>query len=185
MFRIAAAQRRDISQAMRNIERVSCVRFKVRRTQANYVFIQPAAEGCNSQVGNLRRGAQSMQLGNDCFKVGTIMHELIHALGYTHMHNHARRDEFVKIHWDRIDQGTDNINFRKVNVREYGNFNTAYDFASIMHYPPRSFARTGLGANVATIEPLEKYKQYRNVMGNRRNLTPGDISRINNMYKCG
>lgn len=112
------------------------------------------------------------------------MHELIHALGYTHMHNHAKRDEFVKIHWDRIDQGRGNINFRPVNVREYGNFETAYDFASIMHYPPRSFPISGLASNLATIEPVKKYERYRNVMGNREKLTSGDIKRINNMYKC-
>lgn len=168
---------------MRRIESVSCVRFKARKTQANYVYVRPHKSNCQSAVGMMQKGAQLLELGPGCFNIGTIMHELIHSLGYTHMHNHAQRDKFVKIHKDRVAPEKWH-NFAPVNVRDYGNFDTPYDFLSIMHYPRSSFAKSNLPKNTVTIEPLEKYKKFRFFIGTRKDLSRGDIKRINNMYKC-
>ena len=106
------------------------------------------------------------------------MHEFIHTLGFTHMQNHVNRDTFVKIYYDRIIQSA-KYNFEKVNVQEYGNFETPYDFASVMHYGKDAFAKV---PGEITIEPVNKI--YANVMGQRKKLSPGDIKRINYMYQC-
>ena len=97
------------------------------------------------------------------------MHELIHTLGFTHMQNHINRDSFVKIHWNRI-QSERRHNFDNVDVSEYGNFNTPYDFASLMHYENDAFAKN---SGEITIEPLDG--RYRPLMGYHQELSNGDI----------
>lgn len=82
------------------------------------------------------------------------MYELIHALGYGKTSN-----------------------FKKVNPRRFGNFGTSYDLNSVMHYHKNAFS-----ADENTIVPL-KY-DVENAIGQRERLSPGDIQRINNMYKC-
>lgn len=180
IFFPTAAKKTVIRQAMQGIEKVSCVRFRERKTQKDYVRIKSHARNCQADLGRTK-GEQKVELGPNCFDVGVIMHELIHTLGYTHMQNHANRDQFVTIHWDRINEENKH-NFEKVNVREYGNFNTAYDFQSIMHYGANFFAKQGISK--PTIEAKPKYKQYQSTLGSRGKLTAGDIKRINNMYKC-
>lgn len=106
------------------------------------------------------------------------MHELIHALGYTHMQNHIDRDRYVKIHWDNIEP-QHLKNFKKVNLSKYGNFNTFYDYHSVMHYGKDAFAKPGTGL---TIVPI--VTKYVDEIGQRDKLSKGDRRRINNMYKC-
>lgn len=184
LLRIATAQRTKISEAMRTIEGVSCVRFKPKKTQVNYVYIRPHKTNCQAVMGKKPEpGLQVLELAPACYQVGTIMHELIHVLGFTHMQNHPQRDKFVKIHRSRIDDDKWH-NFVPVNVRKFGNFDMPYDFKSIMHYPRSSFPKKDLPKGTVTIEPVEKYKKYRDVIGERESLSNGDIKRINNMYKC-
>lgn len=38
-------------------------------------------------------------------KHGTIVHELLHSLGFFHMQSHTKRDKYVKIVWDNILDG--------------------------------------------------------------------------------
>jgi Astacin (Peptidase family M12A) len=49
-----------------------------------------------------------------CFRLYTIVHEFIHALGFFHQQAATERDEYVKIVWDKIEAGT------KFNFEAYG-----------------------------------------------------------------
>lgn len=47
-----------------------------------------------------------MNLSPDCFeKVGTVIHEFLHCLGFIHQHSAPERDDYVTILWDNVDKG--------------------------------------------------------------------------------
>lgn len=100
---------------------------------------------------------------------GTIQHEMIHALGYDHMHSHADRDEFVDIMWSNINPATRD-NFEKVNPELFGNFDTKYDLYSVMHYNSMAFSKN----KKKTIVP--KDSRYLRVMGQRMGISAGKRS---------
>lgn len=71
---------------------------------------QGSGGGCQSKVGFAGIGPQTLNLkpskvGTGCFKQGTIIHELLHSLGFYHMQSSYERDDFVAINWDKIKQG--------------------------------------------------------------------------------
>lgn len=160
---------------MNQIEASTCVRFVERKQQDDYLVINSSTDGCSSKLGKIG-GGQKITLGPNCFRIGNIMHVLIHSLGYTHMHNHIDRDRYVTVNWNNI-KSEYIKNFNKVNLKKFGNYNTPYDYHSVMHYGTNSFAKSGL-----TMVP--KISGYADKVGQRSKLSKGDKRRINNMYKC-
>lgn len=110
-------------------------------------------------------------------RIGTIMHETIHSLGFGHMHAHTSRDKYITINFNNVKEGTANKNFHTYAETVRDNFGTPYDFYSIMHYGPGS-------ENKRTIIAKSGFKKYEKYMGQRHRLSDGDVQRINNMYKC-
>lgn len=161
---------------MNDIEKHTCVRFIERTNQVDYVFVYDG-EGCWSHMGKIGDKQDLSLQKNGCFGRGTIIHELIHALGYDHMHSHADRDKFIEIQWSNIQRDAIS-NFDKVDPEKFSNFNTNYDLYSVMHYDKTAFSRNGK----ATIVP--KNRRYRNIIGQREGLSVGDAKRVNNMYNC-
>lgn len=124
--------------AMEYIQNVSCVRFRVKDgTTKNYVLIK-SGKACSSRVG-MRRGAQEMIVdGSSCSK-GNVVHELLHALGFLHMHTSSNRDDYIKVNWKNIRDGY-KLNFKRFAAR-VSMFNTEYDYDSITHYSGSAFAK--------------------------------------------
>jgi len=90
-------------------------------------------------------------LAERCFKKqGTIIHELVHALGFTHEQNRHDRDEFVRIHWDNIKEEY-HENFRLRSEEEAATYGIPYDYNSIMHYSDTAWA---IDKEYYTIEPI-------------------------------
>ena len=92
MFQIgrgfSSYEKRQIMHAMAEIMRVSCVKFqslKRKPANADFILISNGRRTCSSAVGRIG-GEQRIYLGHDdCFDdEGTIMHELMHALGFVH-----------------------------------------------------------------------------------------------------
>lgn len=165
-----------IHLAMNDIEASTCIRFLPRSREKDFILIY-SGDDCSSFMG--KAGGQqliSLKRGG-CFSRGIIIHELVHAIGYDHMQNHFKRDNFVKILWENIDE-ENRYNFDKVDPRKFKNFDTEYDYYSIMHYDPMAFSENGK----RTIVP--RNKQFRNTIGQRVGLSLGDVERINNMYEC-
>ncbi len=71
---------------------------------------------------------------------GTIMHEMIHALGFHHEQSRANRDEYVEILLQNVQPGMEG-NFRKLNKDQATAFGVAYNQQSIMHYGPKAFSK--------------------------------------------
>jgi Astacin (Peptidase family M12A) len=108
--------------------------------------------------------------------MGTPAHEIIHALGYDHMHNDEKRDNFVKIELDNVEASMRH-NFDKVDPKLFGSFNTAYDYRSVMHYDRKSFSTNGLD----TIVPLDP--AFLDIIG-KNQFGDADATRLKNMYQC-
>lgn len=146
-----------------------------RTTEEDYIDII-AGNGCWSWLGRVG-GRQELSLDrNGCVEAGVPIHEVIHALGYDHMHNHIDRDNYVKIHWENVlpDYFP---NFDKVDPQWFDNFGTPYDLMSVMHYPRWAFSYNGEDA----IEPHDI--NYIDKIGSSY-LSSNDALRLNRMYNC-
>lgn len=138
--------------------------------------------GCYSNVGHLNGGRQSVNLqqyavDSGCFRLGTIIHEFLHTLGFYHMQSATERDDFVRIAWEHMTPGTES-NFNKYEADRITNFGHTYDVTSIMHYSAYGFSKNGY----ATIIPNDI--SLIDVLGQRVAMTDRDIARLNTMYKC-
>uniref|UniRef100_A0AAG5DNC3 Metalloendopeptidase n=1 Tax=Anopheles atroparvus TaxID=41427 RepID=A0AAG5DNC3_ANOAO len=175
----APNQRAAIESAMRAIEASTCVRFlPATASTVDYVRIA-AGQGCSSFVGRVR-GAQQLLLqpdpvGSGCFVHGTIVHELIHALGFYHMQSATDRDNWISIQWQNIEPGREG-NFQSYGTDRILNYGVAYDYGSVMHYGERAFSTNGLPTIVPRADGV--------VIGQRVAMSSGDIQRIRNMYQC-
>ena len=59
---------------------------------------------CYSAVGR-QGGEQLVSIGNGCAHTRTVMHELMHAIGFFHENSRNDRDYFVKVLWWNIQHG--------------------------------------------------------------------------------
>lgn len=112
---------------LRLIEARTCIRFVPRTNQFDFVDITNG-NGCWSWLGR-QGGRQVVSMDNFdgwCFWEGLMVHEMIHALGYDHMHNAIERDDFVQVMWNNIEPNMQH-NFERVNPNLFNNFGTPYD----------------------------------------------------------
>ncbi|XP_055353672.1 hatching enzyme 1.2-like [Paramacrobiotus metropolitanus] len=174
-----AAQRDIILSAMREFEsKTDTVRFFQRTTGiSDYINIlkAPSADKCWSIIGK-QGGAQTLYLGNNCVYFGTVVHELMHAIGFWHEQARNDRDTYVEINWNNINK-EEQYNFNKYAASSMDIFDTGYDFGSIMHYPKYAFA---VNPSTWTIRPKSPWQNSE--IGQTRGLSATDIKEINGMY---
>lgn len=162
------------------IEKATCIRFYPATDDiTNYVHVIGEPSGCHSKVGYQGK-LQTLNLQNDpldtgCFRLGTIMHEFYHALGFHHQQSTWNRDLYVHIAEENITEGKEG-NFKIYDADTVSNFDVTYDYGSILHYSSTAFSKNGL----KTIVPLQENVE----IGQRRALSRGDIDKLNTMYKC-
>lgn len=177
---LASEQMDYIRKALDTIQEVSCLKIEEADdfTEA-YVQVVGDDGGCFSEVG-FQGEVQVLNLApnkleNGCFRLGTIIHEFLHALGFFHMQSSADRDDYVEIVWDNIQPGTEH-NFAKYNSSFVSNFDIVYDYGSVMHYPETAFSVNGL----RTIIPLDPEA----TIGQREGMSPSDVAKLRRMYGC-
>lgn len=100
---------------------------------------------------------QYVYLASKNSQVGTILHEMCHAIGLVHEQSRLDRDHYVKVY------DTKNINYAKSGI-PIGR----YDYDSIMHYPETPGV-------MVTHNPCVE-------IGQRRNLSYSDIKAIDYKY---
>ncbi|XP_028900904.1 seminal metalloprotease 1 [Zeugodacus cucurbitae] len=172
-----------VKGAMKTMEDVSCIRFvEADDNQPYFINITGNPRGCYSTIGFSggiqQYNLQPYPLEEGCFRVGTIMHEMLHTLGFYHMQSTYNRNKYVRIVTKNIDPSHLH-NFNKYEKKFIDDFEAKYDYGSILHYSPLAFSANGKN----TIEPLRNVPE--NVMGQRVALSKGDINKLNKMYKCG
>lgn len=77
--------------------------------------------------GRQQLNLQSFEPEQGCFRLYTIVHEFLHALGFYHMQSNYVRDDYVEIVWENIQSGTEN-NFNKMSETSTNNFGVDYDY---------------------------------------------------------
>ena len=109
---------------------------------ANYVeFI--ASDESKSKVG-MKGGKQDIKLNTDAFDYGTVMHEILHALGFFHEHCRSDRNDSLVVYTENIKPGKE-YNFQRYQERGYlGTDIGSFDFNSIMLYSSFAFSKNGL-----------------------------------------
>ncbi|ALC46381.1 CG6974 [Drosophila busckii] len=177
--KFSAQELQNIEHAFKEYHSRTCVRFKQRSNEKDYISIVNGKTGCWSSMGRIG-GRQEVNLQSpNCLRTyGTPIHELMHALGFMHEQNRHERDRFVQVLSENVKPEM-LVNFDKSSARIQSAFGIGYDYASVMHYSPTSFSKNGQ----PTLKALMNSAEARQ-MGQRRGFSNSDVAKINAMYKC-
>lgn len=169
----------NINHAFKEYHYKTCIRFRQRTKEKDYISITNSKSGCWSSIGRIG-GKQEVNLQSpNCLRTyGTPIHELMHALGFLHEQNRHERDNYVKVLSENVKPGL-LVNFEKGSSKTHSGFGIEYDYASVMHYSSTSFSKNGKPTLVA----LRSHPDARQ-LGQRRGFSPSDVRKINLMYKC-
>ncbi|XP_045468360.1 hatching enzyme 1.2-like [Harmonia axyridis] len=168
-----------IKKAIGIYHKYTCIRFVEKKsTDVDYIAITSGNSGCWSNIGRIT-GKQEVNLQTPACttKVGTILHELMHACGFYHEQNRPDRDNYVTIGFGNIKPGHDS-NFKKASAETTNDFGVTYDYRSVMHYSEHAFSRNGK----PTIVPKESVAVGK--MGQREGFSRKDLIKLNAMYNC-
>ncbi|XP_022214967.1 seminal metalloprotease 1 [Drosophila obscura] len=175
-----------ILRSMQRIEKISCVRFVEAEKPSDhkyFVNLTSDEDGCYCEdIGwrnqRLKVNLAINDLDNGCFRMGSIIHELLHVLGFEHQHVAHNRDEYVRIVWDNISP-EHKINFVNDETEiGWNNYGVEYDYGSVMHYIQNAFAKNESQPTIVAL------KEGGSKMGQRKGLSKKDVRKLNIMYKC-
>lgn len=140
-----------IERAIKEYHAKTCIRFKPRSSERDYISFENDPSGCWSSVGKIG-GKQEVNLQTPgCMsKIGTVLHEVMHALGFLHEQNRYERDSYVDIVWQNIQSST-RTNFDKATSTTTNAYGVGYDYGSVMHYSAYAFSTNGRATIVAKV----------------------------------
>ncbi|XP_071961991.1 protein SpAN-like [Antedon mediterranea] len=150
----------------------TCITFDERNTGDRLKFIK--ADGCWSWIGR-QGGSQELSIGSGCTSLGTVAHEIGHAIGFFHEQSRPDRDNYVNILLENIEDDNE-YNFDKSN--NIDSMGIPYDVTSVMHYGKYYFTVNEL-PTITTKDPL-----LQNSIGSRNSLSFYDIKLANVAYAC-
>lgn len=168
----AQASMADIRSAIEEVNQTS-LKLRPRTSRdADYVVFSNDDQGCWSYLGRVG-GAQPIQLTPHCQR-GSVIHEILHAAGFLHEQSRNDRDQHVRIVWDEISPSERSQFETRPNLSyDLG----PYDYASILHYGPRAFSRSGRPTIVPRVEGV--------TIGQREGLSELDRAAIEEVYGGG
>ncbi|RXG55218.1 Zinc metalloproteinase nas-12 [Armadillidium vulgare] len=139
-----------------------CILFIERTHESDYILIT-ASKLCGSFVGRVG-GVQTLDLYGKCNRhIRTILHELLHVLGFEHEHTRRDRDNYITIYFANVMEGK-KLNFKK-KKSNFITFGVSYDYESIMHYDKFTFSKNGY-VTIITKDP-----KYQDKIGNSQILS--------------
>jgi len=140
----------------------------------NYILFTRLG-GCWSFVG-MNGGVQKISLGatgTQCLYQGTVMHEMLHAMGFWHEQSRDDRDQYIAIDTSKIMQG---MEYNFAMKRDADKLGFSYDIDSVMHYPPHAFSIDG--------SPTIRHLGGKTDFGSAQQLSEIDIKQIKKYYSC-
>ncbi|CAF0960666.1 unnamed protein product [Adineta steineri] len=172
-------QQAEIVTRMRKLENLvainnsRCIQFRPKVSgDLYYLKIQNGAD-CRSMIGQI--GGGLMLAYPLCFDDGRTFHELLHTLGFYHEQSRSDRDSYVRLYPENMQTGMDQ-QYLVYNNPVADTFNSPYDYASVMHYGRYDYSKN----NLSTMEPIQSNIK----IGQRYNLSNGDIQLIRRYYNC-
>lgn len=167
-----------VLEAIEEYHKYTCLKFVMRTKEPNWLLFVHK-KGCWSSVGKKYWRddyGQEVSLGNSCNHKGTIMHEIMHAIGFWHEQSRPDRNLYVEVLWENIPPGEAH-NFNKYDRGKIDTLQVPYDYDSIMHYGTDSFSKNGKPT-------LRSIKDPARALGQRNGFTQIDIQEINSLYEC-
>jgi len=97
-------ERKNITSAFLFFKRNTCIRWVAKQdNDSEWVSITRHEEGCFSGLGFRRiNGEYVLNLGTGCFSRETIIHEMMHRIGFIHEQSRPDRDQYVEIFKENI-----------------------------------------------------------------------------------
>lgn len=111
----------------------------------NWVEFSFNNKGCYSQVGKMG-GGQIINLerpgpwGGGCASHGTVVHEMMHTIGFFHQQSATDRDDYINLYLDNVSD-KEKPNFDKYGDNIVTSFGYGYDYKSVLHYSEKAFSK--------------------------------------------
>ena len=169
VFEGDSVDRSIVEAAIAHWKKHTTIKLIPRTDEKDFVAFRGNTGRCSSSIGRVG-GKQFINLDAGC-RLGSVIHEIGHAVGLYHEQSRNDRDDHIAINWDNIKE------VARHNFKASGSFGIdlgAYDFASIMHYDSFAFSENGQ----PTITKLDGSL----VNANRSTLSRGDIAAISELY---
>ncbi|KFB40764.1 AGAP001931-PA-like protein [Anopheles sinensis] len=160
---------------------ISCLKFHQRTSEEQYLVItNKLGQGCWADTGRQEKALTYMNLAQNCtMRIGTILHELMHVLGFLHQHTRPDRDLHLCVHYENIlPQPVALYNYEKVRPWNKLAFPLPYDFESITHYTPDMYSMDP--GRLPTMSPKHPFSG--NAIGQRNHLSDYDVLAIHFLY---
>ena len=126
-----------IFEAVQFINENTNVQWVERSNEKDYIVFRAGEQNCYSYVGRIG-GRQPIYLSSSC-QVRSILHEMLHTLGFFHEQNREDRDQYVQVFWDNIPE-VHHAQFKKMPNDFMQLVNRPFDYDSIMLYPSGAFS---------------------------------------------
>ncbi|CAJ0599568.1 unnamed protein product [Cylicocyclus nassatus] len=170
-------ERSTILAAMQKIVANTCVQFKERTDEDQYVEItNEESAGCGANVGRVS-GKTAVYLESSCMDAKTVMIMLLHALGLSGEHQREDRDDYVKMHFENmIDPKTNAFLAIAESTQKY--LSVPYDYLSIMHDAKDAYAKPGT-ITIETVDPA-----FEDKIGKQTEPSARDYEKVNLLYQC-
>ena len=141
MIEAGLPNREEVQKAVDYFNQNTVVRMTPFRGEPDFVIFKKGDEHCYSYLGR-QGGGQPIVLSDKC-KMGEIMHEIMHVLGFFHEQSRFDRDEYLQINWENIDPKYENQFHKVPEILMTPILATEFDYTSIMLYPENAFSVDG------------------------------------------
>ncbi|XP_065334978.1 zinc metalloproteinase nas-1-like [Cloeon dipterum] len=156
----------------------TCLKFRA-KTDADtaFVTIRNNDTGCYGGYG-YTGDKVVVNLASDCYgDTSTLIHEMMHVLGFDHEQTRYDRDMYLEVQWENIQAGQEH-NFQKYpRTKAYPRY--PYDLSSVMQYFLTAFGVGGRPTMILTDSSIDE-----NSVGNANSMSRSDILRMRSAYKC-
>ncbi|XP_065652528.1 meprin A subunit alpha isoform X5 [Hydra vulgaris] len=158
-------------------------------------FITTLNNGCwSAYVGKQGIMKQQIGIGYGCNTKGTILHEMLHAMGFLHEQQRCDRDSYIEIVKTNINNfvgGAINAmaQFECYYSIQQTHYSTPYDIFSIMHYDLWALSkRPKRTANTKTMRLKPEFMNLtidiEELIGKTGRLSDTDKQEVNTLYGC-
>ncbi|XP_071157171.1 uncharacterized protein [Mytilus edulis] len=171
----SANQRTVIINAIADFNDKTCVNWIPydNNTHIHYVEFVIDTKNCYSYVGKMSAIPQLIGLTNGCVNTGTIIHEMLHAIGSWHEQSRQDRNNYMTVDMDNIQDGRGaNFYIRQTSI------DSPFDPASNVMYGIYAFTKNG--------DKTEIFHDWRQefLAGTGKTLSFYDVADVTAAYGC-